>query len=109
MTETIDRLETRPLSRDQAIRRLKALEPEIRAMGIVSLYLFGSTVRDEAGPDSDVDLYGDLEPGRVFGWDYAGLPRLIAGLIHQRTDFIARDGLHPMLKDRIEASAVRIF
>jgi uncharacterized protein len=109
MTETIDRLETRPLSRDQAIRRLKALEPEIRAMGIVSLYLFGSTARDEAGPDSDVDLFGDLEPGRVFGWDYAGLPREIGALIHQRTDFIARGGLHPMLKDRIEASALRIF
>jgi len=109
MTETTDRLETRPLSRDQAIQRLRSVESEIRAMGIVSLYLFGSTVRDQAGPDSDVDLFGELEPGRVFGWDYAGLPRMIGDLIHRKADFIARDGLHPMLKDRIEASALRIF
>jgi hypothetical protein len=109
MTETTARLESRPLSRDQAIQRLRSVETEIRALGIVSLYMFGSTARDHAGPNSDVDLFGELEPGRIFGWDYAGLPRMIGDLIHQKTDFIARDGLHPMLKDRIEASALRIF
>lgn len=99
----------KPLSKDEALRRLKALEPQIREMGIVSLYLFGSTVRDEARQDSDVDLFGDLQPGRVFGFNYFGLPREIGDLLGRKVDFIGRDGLHPMLKDRIVASAVQVY
>lgn len=98
-----------PLSKAEAIARLKALEPEIREMGIVSLYLFGSTVRDEAGPDSDIDLYGDLEPGRTFGWDFFSLGRRIGDHLGRPVDFIERTALHPLLKSDIEASAQPVF
>lgn len=100
---------SKPLTRDEAIRRLRALEPQIRALGVVSLHLFGSTARDEAQADSDVDLFGDLEPGRVFGLDYFGLPREIGELLGRRVDFMGRDSLHPLLKDRIVASSVQVF
>lgn len=105
MTDTLQK----PLSREEAVRRLRALEPQIREMGIVSLYLFGSTVRDEARPDSDVDLFGDLEPGRRFGFDYFSLPGRIGDLLGRKVDFIGRDSLHPMLKDRIVASGFRVY
>lgn len=108
MAETLDP-DMRPLSRAEAIRRLRALEPQIRAMGIVSLYLFGSTARDEAGPDSDVDLFGDLEPGRSFGWEFFSLRGRIGDLLNRKVDFIERAALHPQLKDRIEASARRVY
>ena len=32
-----------------------------RAFGATSLYLFGSTVRDEAGDQGDVDLFLDYD------------------------------------------------
>jgi predicted nucleotidyltransferase len=35
-----------------------------RALGVAQLGLFGSFVRDEAGPESDVDLLIDFQEGR---------------------------------------------
>jgi len=91
------------------VRRLRALEPQIREMGIVSLYLFGSTARGEARRDSDVDLFGELEPGRRFGWEFFSLRGRLGDLLGQEVDFIERTSLHPGLKDRIEASAIPVF
>lgn len=98
-----------PPSRDDTIARLRALEPQIRQMGVISLSLFGSVARDEAGPDSDIDLFGDLEPDRKFGFAYFGLAGQIGDLMGAKVDFIGRDSLHPMLKDRIVASGLPVF
>ena len=45
------------MRRHEAVARLKLAEPAIRALGAASLYLFGSHARDEARPDSDVDVF----------------------------------------------------
>jgi predicted nucleotidyltransferase len=42
------------MDRQYVIKALKAHEPELRAGGVEALYLFGSTARDEAKPESDV-------------------------------------------------------
>ncbi len=39
------------MHRDEVIARLRALKPRLNAEGIARLYLFGSVLRDEAGPD----------------------------------------------------------
>lgn len=44
-----------------------ALADFCRRNGIRRLSLFGSALRDEMGPGSDVDLLVDFEPGRVPG------------------------------------------
>lgn len=46
---------------DTAITLLKAHETELRHLGVQYLWLFGSTARGEARPDSDVDLFFDHE------------------------------------------------
>lgn len=50
------------LTRDEALRRLLASEPEIRAFGVRRLALFGSVLRGEAHIDSDVDLLVEFFP-----------------------------------------------
>ncbi len=47
------------MKRDDVIARLKETEPALRAFGVEALYLFGSHARDEAGPESDVDVFID--------------------------------------------------
>ena len=37
------------------------------------LSLFGSVIRDDFGPDSDVDVLVELEPGHTPGW--GAIPR----------------------------------
>ena len=47
------------MKRVDAIAVLRAHEAELRGLGVEHLYLFGSTARDEAREDSDVDLFID--------------------------------------------------
>jgi predicted nucleotidyltransferase len=49
------------MKRDEAISRLRQHEADLKRLGVLRLYLFGSTVRDEAREDSDVDLFFDYE------------------------------------------------
>jgi hypothetical protein len=45
------------MERTEAIAKLKQHEAELKRLGVEHLYLFGSTARNEAGEDSDVDLF----------------------------------------------------
>jgi uncharacterized protein len=53
------------MQREDVIARLKGHEAELRRLGVEHLYLFGSTARDEAGDDSDVDLFFDHPEGSL--------------------------------------------
>jgi uncharacterized protein len=53
------------MQREDVIARLKEHEAELRRLGVEHLYLFGSTARDEAGDDSDVDLFFDHPEGSL--------------------------------------------
>lgn len=47
------------MTRDELLKRLRDLKPWLEEQGVVNVRLFGSYARDEAGPDSDVDLLVD--------------------------------------------------
>jgi len=49
------------LRRDDLLRTLASKRAELGRLGARRLGLFGSFARDEAGPDSDVDLLVDLD------------------------------------------------
>lgn len=52
------------MTRAEALAILRTATPELRAhFGVARLGLFGSVARDEAGPDSDVDLVAEFEKG----------------------------------------------
>ena len=77
-------------------------------MGATSLYLFGSVARDEAIPNSDVDLFVEYDPaGRFNAFDLIGIKLFLEGRLG--IDVTTRDGLHLRLKDRIAGAALRIF
>lgn len=94
-----------------AISRIKSIEPTLRAMGAATLYLFGSTARNEAKSTSDVDLFVDLDPAvpNFSLFDLMHMEEEIAKALGTRVDLGTRSGLHPVLKDEIEQSAIRIF
>nr|WP_314526280.1 nucleotidyltransferase domain-containing protein [uncultured Brevundimonas sp.] len=59
------------MTRAELLAKLRDLKPWLEQQGVVNMRLFGSYARDEAGPDSDVDLLVD-EVGPVAPW--GGLP-----------------------------------
>jgi uncharacterized protein len=98
------------MRRDEAIRCLKAEAEALRSHGAEALFLFGSTLRDEAGPGSDLDLFVDLAPHRrVTLFDLLAMLRLLEERTGAEVDLTTRDALHPLIKESIEASAVRVF
>lgn len=54
------------MTRLDAIEQLKQRTDALKGMGATSLYLYGSTSRDEAKPDSDLDLFIDYDPASRF-------------------------------------------
>lgn len=98
-------------SRAETIARLRAHEAEIRALGATALYLFGSAARDELGPESDVDLFIDYvrDPTTFDYFKLCRMEDLVASTLAREIDLLTRYGIHPMLKDDIEASSVRVF
>ena len=56
------------MRRDEVIAKLKEAEPALREFGVAGLYLFGSYARDEARPDSDVDVFVDPASDERFGF-----------------------------------------
>jgi predicted nucleotidyltransferase len=98
------------MNQTDAIKRLRAHADAIKAMGATSLYLFGSTARDAAQAASDLDVFVDYdERGRFNAFDLVGIKLLLEKELDLPVDVTTRDGLHPMLKDDIEKSAIRVF
>ena len=98
------------MRREEAIRLLKQAEPELRARGVVSLALFGSTARGEAEQDSDVDVLVDLDMSRRPTLiDLSGMRLLMEDQLGCRADMAIRDSLRPGYRANIEADAIPIF
>jgi uncharacterized protein len=67
--------------------------------------VFGSAVRGEACPSSDVDFLIDLFPDRTL-MDMGGLLIALQDLLHVRVDVATERMLRPEVRDRAMADAV---
>jgi len=77
-----------------------------RRWRIRELALFGSALRPDFGPESDVDLLVEFEPGVVLGFRVFELERELSALFGGRSvDLVRRKYLHPRLRDRVLAEA----
>ena len=100
------------MRRDDVIAKLKKTEPVLRGFGVAALYLFGSHARDEASPDSDVDVFVDVAPGAAFGLrPYMGAFRVLEDAFEHKAEigYSTRDALSPYIRADIERDALRIF
>ncbi len=98
------------MNRTEAINKLKEYAVPIKAMGATSLFIFGSTIRDEANADSDLDLFVDYNPDSKFSLlDLVDIKLFLEAELGMEVDVTTRDSLHPMLKDDIGRAAVRVF
>ena len=97
------------MKRTEAITKLKQHEAELRQLGVQRLYLFGSTAKDKATIDSDIDLFFDYERGKLSLFDLMDVKDRAADILGQPADIMTRDSLHKILRPAIEASAIQIF
>ena len=93
---------------EEALTILRAALPELRSRyAVKDIAVFGSVARDEAGPDSDVDLLVEFEPGQSGGYfKFFALQEDLAGRLHHSVDLVTPDALKRQLRDRILAEAI---
>lgn len=73
------------------------------------LAFFGSVLRDDFGPGSDVDVLVEFEPGAVVGLiGFAGMENELSALIGRKVDLNTPGFLSPYFRDEVlqEAEAV---
>ena len=77
------------------------------AFGIRSLAVFGSMARDEARPDSDIDVLVDFEstPGLT---EYMDLKFWLEERLGRRVDLVMRGALEEWARPIVEAEAIRV-
>jgi uncharacterized protein len=97
------------MKRDEAISRLRERAPDLKRLGVEHLYMFGSTARDEARDDSDIDLFFDYQKGKVGLFELMDVREIATQILGRPTDIVTRDSLHKTLRQRIEASALQVF
>ena len=82
---------------------------ELQRLGVEQLYLFGSVARDQATADSDVDLFFDHKRGEIGLFRLMEVKAIAADILGVKADIMTRASLHPVLRQEIERSAVRVF
>jgi len=75
--------------------------------GISSLALFGSVARDEAGPESDVDILVEFNetPGLA---QYMGLKFWLEAGLGRHVDLVMDKALKPWARPLVEAEAIYV-
>jgi len=100
------------MRRDDVIAKLKAAEPALRSYGVAALFLFGSHARDDARPDSDVDVFVDPLVDEQFGFlEFMGAYQALQKTFGDSVEvgYSTRDGLTRYVRADVEQEAVRIF
>lgn len=89
------------------MRILRAHAAELVQRGVLSLLLFGSVARDEARPDSDVDLLVELDRPSSFD-RFMELKLYLEDLLQRRVDLVSARALRAALRPVVEREAVRV-
>jgi hypothetical protein len=96
------------MKRATVLRILKKAQPQLAVRyGVASLYLFGSTARDEARPESDVDLLVEFtQPVGLF--QFIALKQDLEALLGRKVDLGTPRSLKTRLKEQVLQEAIRV-
>jgi predicted nucleotidyltransferase len=80
----------------EAVSALKEQSDAVRALGVTSLYLFGSMVRDSTTSTRDLDLFIDYDRNSRFSLiELVGIKQLLEQRLGIPVDVTIRDSLDP--------------
>ncbi len=106
------------MDRTEIISRLHQHRAQLKALGVLHAYLFGSAARNAAGPESDVDMMIDLDEGPggrkplFSAFDIGGIQFELTRILGRRVDVVVRrDALQPgkRLRAVAESQLVDVF
>jgi len=73
------------------------------------LALFGSILRDDFGPDSDVDILVEFEPGKTPGFAFFGMQDELSEKLGRSVDLNTPGCLSRYFRDQVLAEAITLY
>jgi len=96
------------MNRAQVLQQLAQCKPTLVVRyGVIDLALFGSTVRDAARVDSDIDILVSFD-GPATSERYFGVQFFLEDLLGRPVDLVTDKALRPELRPFIEKEAVHV-
>jgi len=95
------------MNAQEAVSILRSSTELKRDFAVRSFRIFGSIVRGEIGPASDIDILVEFDPNARIGlFEFARLQRRLAELLGRPVDLVTPDALHSSLRQRILSEAI---
>lgn len=95
------------MKREELIALLSTHREVLRSLGVRSLALFGSVARDEADPQSDVDLLVEFQETPSLS-EYMRLKFWLEDRLGRQVDLVMKKALKPWARPLVEAEAIRV-
>jgi hypothetical protein len=88
---------------------MDAIAAFCRRNRIRKLSLFGSVLRDDFTPESDVDVLVEFEPGATPGFAYISMADELAVMLGRQVDLLTPAGLSDYFRDEVLREAEALF
>jgi predicted nucleotidyltransferase len=75
---------------------------------IQRLAFFGSVLRDDFGPDSDLDVLVEFEPGHRLGFAFFALQDELSRILGRKVDLNTREDLSRYFRDEVMRTALPV-
>jgi len=85
------------------------IEAFCRRNHIRRLALFGSVLRDDFTPDSDVDVLVEFEPGKTPGWEFFSMQDELAEILCRRVDLNTPNELSKYFRNEVLTEAEVLY
>lgn len=76
---------------------------------IVKMWLFGSVLRDDFAPESDVDVLVKFDPEHVPGWEFYSWGKELEKIFGRPVDLTTPDALSKYIRKKVMRSARVIY
>lgn len=90
------------MKKQTILKKLYALKTNLLQYGVSQLGLFGSSVRNEQTPSSDIDILIDFHPEKETFQNYMAVCEMLENLFkRQKLDIVTVKGLSPYIGQQI--------
>jgi uncharacterized protein len=89
-------MDEQPLNRDRILAILRDHLAKLRELGAVQIGLFGSQVREDAQPDSDIDILVKLKDDQFR--TYSNVASYLEDLFQRTIDLVPEEDIRPELR-----------